>query len=339
MKRQLAFVLAAWMGLLQPFTTLDAYGAQFSVPAASDSNLNHQIPVASPSDGQENDKGNGTPATPANGEKNESLPGTVIVEIHTILPLQGNIDFDIKFNGPQLSRKAKIREEAETVDESVWLSVEAGDGSEAAKGRYVFDELPEGRYEMVITADGYLPYRQTIDVKGDTSKIMLLNDLDEERYDYDSSAHPGRIRMGDVNGDEKINEDDLQDLVDAIQEGEANGIRNRGMDLNLDGDIDLADLQYFAVSYGGKKGEYLSTIERSITVKEEDVNLASPGNAEEVTITGEAADLFDHNSEDSSVTLERRDGEAISEENPVELTLDFENRPVENAEARTIIQQ
>ena len=53
-----------------------------------------------------------------------------------------------------------------------------------------------------------------------TCKVMLFNDYyDEEQYT--SSAHPGLIRMGDVNGDDIIDDEDLEELLDAIHAEES----------------------------------------------------------------------------------------------------------------------
>ena len=50
----------------------------------------------------------------------------------------------------------------------------------------------------------------------DTSKIMILNDYGD--YEYSSSAHPGLIRMGDVDGSGVIDKEDMNALVDAVYE-------------------------------------------------------------------------------------------------------------------------
>ena len=48
-----------------------------------------------------------------------------------------------------------------------------------------------------------------------------------------SSAHPGLIRMGDVNGSGSIDKEDLDELIDAVYDGEVTGKAQEGMDLNL----------------------------------------------------------------------------------------------------------
>lgn len=91
-------------------------------------------------------------------------------------------------------------------------------------------------YVLEVTAEGYLPYEQTIGVRDDTSKIMILNDYGD--YEYSSSAHPGLIRMGDVDGSGVIDKEDMNALVDAVYEGNLTGMDEEGMDLNRDGEID-----------------------------------------------------------------------------------------------------
>ena len=53
MKRQLAFVLAAWIGLQQPLGTLEAYAAQPLAAGVTGGSQSEWLPVSSPSNGQE----------------------------------------------------------------------------------------------------------------------------------------------------------------------------------------------------------------------------------------------------------------------------------------------
>lgn len=335
MKRQLAFVLAAWMGLQQPLTAMEAYGAPAIKMAEAGRSQKEGLPVSSPSDGQEKETGILPVATPDAPPENP-YRGNVIVEIRTVLPVEDEIPFEVHLT-EKPSRLAKLIGYEPEVNEYGQFTVQPGELSQIGKGMFQSDYVPDGTYELTVNADGYEPYKQEIKIKGDTCKVMLFNDYyDEEQYRAD--AHPGLIRMGDVNGDDTIDEEDLEELLDAVHGEESGG---NAMDLNRDGELNLSDLQYFASFYNhdSSSRKDISTVERSVTRKEGEVKFddtASPSDA--VEISGKPEDLFDHDSEDSSVTVERRDGEKISEKNPVELTLDFTHSQTEMKAEGFIIQ-
>ena len=326
MKRQLAFVLAAWIGLQQPLGTLEAYAAQPLAAGVTGGSQSEWLPVSSPSNGQEEETETLPEATPDAPLENP-YRGNVIVEIRTVLPVEGEIPFEVHLTEKPSKLAKFLRQEAE-VNEYGQFTVQPGEMSEIGKGVFQSNYVPDGTYVLTVNAEGYEPYKQEIKIKGDTCKVMLFNDYyDEEQYT--SSAHPGLIRMGDVNGDDIIDDEDLEELLDAIH-AEEPGVN--AMDFNQDGELNLSDLQYFAsfYDYDSSSRKHISTVERSVTRKEGEVKFddtASPSDA--VEIDGKPEALFDHDSEESSVTVARKDGEKISEENPVELTLDFTHSETE----------
>ena len=367
MKRQLACVLAACIGLQLPLGAFNAYGAQLpesagqmealeesKIPGLESDSRDEEtqteeteketIPTASSSESHrqedEEDGETETEAAPIASPSQSVKPGkehrgAVMVEIRTLLPVISAVDFNVELN-EVVSKKARANEDGDIYQDSLTISLmpeeEPGEGQQENE---TFENIPNGMYELEVTAEGYLPYEQTIEVKDDTSKIMILNDYGD--YEYSSSAHPGLIRMGDVDGSGTIDKEDMNALVDAVYEGDLTGMDEEGMDLNRDGEIDLVDLQYFASLYKGKEGsdnKYpVSTIERSITVQEGDVTLASPSEATKSNATkveGTVQDLFNNDTE-SSITLEHADSEIdepISEAYPVELELDLSRQPV-----------
>lgn len=326
MKRQLAFVLAAWIGLQQPLGTLEAYGAQPLTAAETESSQKEWLPLSSPSNGQEEETEILPVATPDAPAENP-YRGNVIVEIRTVLPVEDEITFEVHLT-EKPSRLARLTGHEEEVNEYGQFTVQPGEMSEIGKGIFQSSYVPDGTYVLTVNAEGYESYKQEIKIKGDTCRVMLFNDYYDEDQ-YTSSAHPGLIRMGDVNGDDAVDEEDLEELLDAIHAEETG---DSALDLNRDKKLNLSDLQYFASFYDHDSGsrKYISTVERSVTRKEGEVkfdNTASPNDA--VEIDGTPENLFDHDSEDSSVTIKREDGEVISEENPVELTLDFTHSQTE----------
>lgn len=88
MKRQLAFVLAAWIGLQQPLGTLEAYAAQPLAAGVTGGSQSEWLPVSSPSNGQEEETETLPEATPDAPLENP-YRGNVNVEIRTVLPCGG----------------------------------------------------------------------------------------------------------------------------------------------------------------------------------------------------------------------------------------------------------
>lgn len=367
MKRQLACVLAACIGLQLPLGAFNAYGAQLpesagqmealeesKIPGLESDSRDEEtqieeteketIPTASSSESHrqedEEDGGTETESVPTASPSEPVKPGkehrgAVMVEIRTLLPVMSAVDFNVELN-EVVSKKARANEDGDIYQDSLTISLmpeeESGEGQQENE---TFENVPNGMYVLEVTAEGYLPYEQTIEVRDDTSKIMILNDYGD--YEYSSSAHPGLIRMGDVDGSGVIDKEDMNALVDAVYEGNLTGMDEEGMDLNRDGEIDLVDLQYFASLYKGKKGsdnKYpVSTIERSITVQEGDVTLASPSEATKSNATkveGDLQELFNKDA-GSFITLEHDNDEIdepISEAYPVVLDLDLSRQPV-----------
>lgn len=292
-----------------------------------------KIPTATPSEPQKEDgeaEDSFTEILPAATPSQLAKPrkehrGAVTVEIRTLLPVKSAVDFQVQLE-KAVSKKVRASSDEERLEDSQAVSLMPEEDA-AQREKAVFDNLPDGKYDLRVTAEGYLPYEQPIEVKGDTSKVMILNDYGDTSYSS-SSAHPGLIRMGDVNGSGSIDKEDLDELIDAVYDGEVTGKDQEGMDLNRDGEVDLIDLQYFASLYTGKEGSdnIPSTVERSITVHEGDVKLASSSNA--TRVEGDVEDLFNTDS-NSSIMLEREDeDQPISEEFPVQLELELSNQPV-----------
>lgn len=223
--------------------------------------------------------------------------GQVDVSISPAMVLKKDINFEVSLSGVTA-----------TDSKTVSLGIENSQVQKVS-----FCDLEAGAYELRVTAPGFKTYSQTIDVNQNGYSVRLMTGF-VEGYDYEAgSVHPGALLIGDVNGDEDINETDKDLLIDTIaSEGSSDAI-----DLNGDGSIDLADVEYFVKGYR-PKGETTATLEGFVPK-----SVIKPTVAEGTTIhEGSLEELLNNN---TSITLKPSNDAPISEENPVELAFDFSN--------------
>nr|WP_317438296.1 hypothetical protein [uncultured Enterocloster sp.] len=211
MKRQLACVLAACIGLQLPLGAFNAYGAQLPESAGQMEALEESknpglesdsrdeetqteeteketenetesgketeketIPTASSSESHrqedEEDGETETEAAPIASPSQSVKPGkehrgAVMVEIRTLLPVISAVDFNVELN-EVVSKKARANEDGDIYQDSLTISLmpeeEPGEGQQENE---TFENIPNGMYELEVTAEGYLPYEQTIEVK------------------------------------------------------------------------------------------------------------------------------------------------------------------------------
>lgn len=194
----------------------------------------------------------------------------------------------------------------------------------------VLDQLPAGDYVLEIRQEGYETYQQELQVEADKmTRVILVDDYLDIYYQADGSAHPGVFRLGDVNGDEKIDHEDEEALLDALQ---TQNEENVFADLNGDGAVDLVDLQYFTLFYENKKAS-----DSSITYRADIKPDMLEDNLDNPSLEGDITTLFDGN-EDTSVTLKpAKADEAVSEKNPMELNLAFK-KPIKDIDGIVISQ-
>ena len=189
--------------------------------------------------------------------------------------------------------------------ETLTLPVSGGQAPTAAQA--LFDQLPAGKYILTVQGSGFAPYTQKIMVENLIYRVELS--VGALALDPQTTAHPGVLRMGDLEGDGKIDSTDIGILVDAIQQGENNTVS----DLDRSGKVDLVDLQILAASLASPQ-QVTSTVSARIPAV-----LTTPKAEENTTVQGELEDLL---SGTGAVTLQAASQEAISQENPV--TVSFE---------------
>lgn len=189
--------------------------------------------------------------------------------------------------------------------------IQIGGGS-AAKSTVQFVGLADGEYTLTVSAQGYATYTQTVRVEGRAYTVNLTTGF-REGIPYEAGvAHPGVLAIGDVAGnDGVINEADKTAMVDAVDRKAGSGLT----DLNGDGVVNLADLEYFAQTYNDHR-DMQAGVEKSVPRA---VITPSAGNGTQ--IEGDLQALLGNS---GSVTLKQVWGEAISEECPVSLKFEFD---------------
>ena len=193
-------------------------------------------------------------------------------------------------------------------EKTLTLPVSDSESGVPAQAEVRFSNLPAGEYTLTVSGDGFAAYTQTITVDNLLYAVQLSTGaLATDTY---SSAHPGVLRIGDVNGNGSLEQSDANLLIDEMEEGTAeNG------DLDGNRTVNLVDLQMLADSLSDTTA-VLSTITEKIPE-----TLTQPA-VEEGTVlaTGTVEDLL---TGENKVGLKSSTEKAISEENPVSVSFDF----------------
>ena len=176
-----------------------------------------------------------------------------------------------------------------------------------------FKGLAEGKYTLIVSAEGFATYTQEIAVESGRERVELMTgflNVYGMRYTAGTN-HPGVLLIGDVNGDGLVNEGDRAVLMEAI---EGDGIVSHPRaDLNGDGVVDLVDLEYLTKGFKGDR-DILSYIESTVSPAAMELTL-KPGTQVE---SGNPKELLEN---DMPLTLKNQKG-VISKDSPVELAFD-----------------
>ncbi len=186
------------------------------------------------------------------------------------------------------------------------------EGKEAPHSSALFKALDPGMYEISIFGENYVTYQQTVEVSHLGYRIQVYTGDVEG---FGEQAHPGKILYGDVTGDGALDQLDVTKMVDAIDDQRNEAV----LDLNGDGKVDLADLQYLTLVYSEDRQE--STIETyiltdTLVLSSNENTKVESGNLESLLMGKE------------TVSLKPAGGEMISEEHPIEICFDFSHAQV-----------
>ncbi|MDE6706972.1 MAG: fibronectin type III domain-containing protein [Oscillospiraceae bacterium] len=174
-----------------------------------------------------------------------------------------------------------------------------------------FNHLPDGKYVLEVTGNGFKTYEQEIEVEGGKRYALQLTAGFCAGYSYyedGDGLHPGVLLIGNADGEGAIDENDKKYLLDLIHEGAQVNDENKSADLNGDDEINIEDLMFFTKGYLEEAGKNTQAhVEKSISPDAVKVSVA-----ENVTIEGSMEDMLNGESEVTFMV----DGE-VAKNNPI----------------------
>lgn len=178
---------------------------------------------------------------------------------------------------------------------------------------YNFENIEKGNYTLTITGANYITYTQNIEITSEVTKISLSNGHDINDIIKDGQTKYGVIGLGDVTGDGVIDTNDEDKIIEVIE----SKTNNPKYDLNKDGVVDIIDLSYVTFN---KEQNIQSTPLKMLKLKEENIETIT---GTEIKSTGkDVSSIFKDDGE--HVELKPKNGQDISQSNPVEITLNIE---------------
>lgn len=192
--------------------------------------------------------------------------------------------------------------------------------------------LADGSYTLRLQVAGFEDYVQELEVKGNILYLYVgtgMVSLDGINYEQ-GDTHPGLFLVGDVDGDGEITQSDKDAILDAASGKQVQGLT----DLNGDGRTDILDLQYYAFAQHVKNDGIDTTA--SVTESIAPDAAAVKVNDENTIVTGDIADLLTGN---GGLTFSTANEEPVSEDNPVEIGISFQNEDMAQAETGLTMEQ
>lgn len=171
----------------------------------------------------------------------------------------------------------------------------------------ITEGLSQGNYSVKLEGEGFISYEYNNIEISDYSKRLSITDK------------KGAFALGDINGDNKINQADYDLLVSEIETQNSSNLAK--YDLNCDGILDVVDLSYIASNM--EENQDVNKIDGLLQntnpiISSNNLNLSTDQNTR---LVGEVENLF-NKTENNVVGLQS--DSTITEENPVALNMVFD---------------
>ncbi len=130
-------------------------------------------------------------------------------------------------------------------------TIEACDGFDVKTQRFVFGGVPAGKYDLVVTKAGYIPYKIS---------DVVVRDKDVDLSQYDRDYQTMQMIAGDINGDGNVNATDWSILwSDENYLKSTENVPNKLCDINGDGNVNATDWSILWSDVNYLKGANSST--------------------------------------------------------------------------------
>ncbi len=246
--------------------------------------------------------------------------GNIEIETHLVLPVQNREDNDIVFTIYDSDKnKAEVHvNDVEITSGYKEMTIELGNQKNirvVLTHRTTDGKLLTGRGNNIvyISINLYAVNKGTYTLEFSGKHFVTYDvdvTLDENSKRVQITDEKGLFEIGEISGDGVVDEKDATLMLEAIKEQETQ------YDLNLDGIVDIADLNYItAIINGTPKKEVIE--DTNPIMSSENVSFESTG------YEGDLGNIF---ADEGKVTLKPANTEeAVSDDNPIDLTLDLGN--------------
>ncbi len=157
-------------------------------------------------------------------------------------------------------------------------------------------ELIRGTYKIELSGTNFVTYSKDVTLDDYSKRLSITNEK-------------GLFEIGDVTKDNVVNEEDITAMLKAMEESDIS------KDLNLDGSVDIADLNYItAIMKGNKKEAKLENTD--VILSNDNVSLE----VSSATLAEGSSSLDTIFSDDGVVSLEQNG------EDPIEVALDLSGK-------------
>ncbi|MDE5771704.1 MAG: fibronectin type III domain-containing protein [Ruminococcus sp.] len=277
LKKKIAFLMA--LSMTSSYAELTTFAEEFSnqtTGTPSDDNSDSALKLEVP-------------------ENTETGKGAVEISFASVLTKAVNVEF--------------------TLSNETFTKTEKAENVLIDKTKVRFEDVPAGKYILTATSDKFAEYTQKVTVENNVLSSLSItagvvkvggNAIKAGENTENGVGSIGIMRIGDVNKDKKINDEDKKLLINNIE----NKPDSTETDLNGDGRTNLADLELFIDSY--ECGIITSSVEKCVIIGKNDVSI--PGSY--FTADSVMPDAMLRGEGELKIEPENPN-EPISEENPV----------------------